>query len=937
MLVASTIISGQAKATQDFWTISIANPDNPSEWITIMDRNLGATSNDISSSDSYGYKYQWWNNYGYSNWCFTNQWRWCSDSITESWKGIWDKEQHEYLNWFNWNDKYDKSWYYETIFYYVDISPWYHWGEWNYHDWLWWGADDNKNNNWWENEKNFEDRQWPCPDGYHVPSEWEWWLLVKYWRDTYGKDITNYKDGYFYSDSSDFRDYFKLPYAGYRGWNDALLYQQGYEGRYRSSSPYWTPEEYEYWDSQEWVSSDISEYARYFWLNINFVGVGGYNKRHNWFPVRCFKNTYESKTIENTTECEWMDKANVNHVTKDGIVTIKWNEVDWNYVNISIYDPEKEIYKTLWTAKMSDKKFSYKVPWAGEHELLLTNGCKEVIYKIEADTVKCEWMDSAKVSHTVDNDTITLKWNTIEWDNVEILIYDPQKEVYKTLWTVGMSNRTFTYKVKRTGEQNFLLNNWCNEYNYKINIKTIEEQEDTSDFWTISITNPNNPSEKITIMDRNLWATSNDIKNPNSYGYYYQRWNNYGFPWDGTIKTTTSKATRNDKYNNKWFYNNKFIKQSVYWEDEDDYIFHDWLWWWINDSNENNRWAYSDNHGDRQWPCPEWWHVPSAWEWWLLVKYYRDTYAKNTKLYEGDSSAASIWGDWLYYFSDEDTRLKFQQYFKIPLAGSMSWSNGSVEHRGGFGNYRSSSSIKDSSNTISFTLRNADVWKDNWYWIRTEWESIRCFKNKETSKSTNQGIINKEDTKEDIKQNDIPTSIEPNYNNWNPSETLNNWYTKEMNDAYEYAHNNGITTTSNIEKAKMNSPLTRIAMAKMLSYYAINVLNQKPNTSKTITFNDITEKQNSDYNNAVTLAYQLWIMWQNMKNNNFRPNDEVTRAEFATALSRMLYNTEDGKWKIKFYEPHITKLYNEWVLNNTNPQLKEKRWYVMLMLMRSVK
>jgi hypothetical protein len=30
-----------------------------------------------------------------------------------------------------------------------------------------------------------------------------------------------------------------------------------------------------------------------------------------------------------------------------------------------------------------------------------------------------------------------------------------------------------------------------------------------------------------------------------------------------------------------------------------------------------------------------------------------------------------------------------------------------------------------------------------------------------------------------------------------------------------------------------------------------------------------------------------------MKNNNFRPNDEVTRAEFATALSRMLYNTED--------------------------------------------
>ena len=55
----------------------------------------------------------------------------------------------------------------------------------------------------------------------------------------------------------------------------------------------------------------------------------------------------------------------------------------------------------------------------------------------------------------------------------------------------------------------------------------------------------------------------------------------------------------------------------------------------------------------------------------------------------------------------------------------------------------------------------------------------------------------------------------------------------------------------------MNSPLTRIAMAKMLSYYAINILDQKPNTSKTIIFNDVTEKQNSDYNNAVTLSYQL--------------------------------------------------------------------------------
>jgi hypothetical protein len=123
-------------------------------------------------------------------------------------------------------------------------------------------------------------------------------------------------------------------------------------------------------------------------------------------------------------------------------------------------------------------------------------------------------------------------------------------------------------------------------------------------------------------------------------------------------------------------------------------------------------------------------------------------------------------------------------------------------------------------------------------------------------------------------------------------------------------------------------------MAKMLSNYAINILWKKPDTSKwTKNFNDVTAKQNADYDNAVTLSYQLWIMWQ--WTNNFRPNDEVTRAEFATALSRMLYSTPD--WNDKYYTTHLTKLKQEWIISNDNPKIKEKRWYVMLMLMRTIK
>ena len=135
----------------------------------------------------------------------------------------------------------------------------------------------------------------------------------------------------------------------------------------------------------------------------------------------------------------------------------------------------------------------------------------------------------------------------------------------------------------------------------------------------------------------------------------------------------------------------------------------------------------------------------------------------------------------------------------------------------------------------------------------------------------------------------------------------------------------------------MDGKLTRIQMAKMLSQYAINVLWQKPDETKNVKFRDVSEKKDVEYDNGVTLAYQLWIMWQNMPNNCFRPNDDVSRAEFVTALSRMLYNTSDWEYKETpiYYLPHMIKLYNEWIVNNTDPSIKERRWYVMIMLMRS--
>ena len=207
---------------------------------------------------------------------------------------------------------------------------------------------------------------------------------------------------------------------------------------------------------------------------------------------------------------------------------------------------------------------------------------------------------------------------------------------------------------------------------------------------------------------------------------------------------------------------------------------------------------------------------------------------------------------------------------------------------------------------FGFWTENAINWWCNWSWWG--WGG---------SSSTPKTTINNEE----VKDYEFDT---PQYN-WN--------YSDEMNQAYQFAYRNWITTMNSIEKADMDGPLTRIAMAKMLSQYAINVLWLKENQTKNNKFNDVIDELDADYDNWVTLAYQLGIMWINMPNNEFRPFDYVTRAEFGTALSRMLYWIADGKEL--YYRPHLDKLLAEKIITNDNPELQELRWYVMLMLMRS--
>ena len=187
---------------------------------------------------------------------------------------------------------------------------------------------------------------------------------------------------------------------------------------------------------------------------------------------------------------------------------------------------------------------------------------------------------------------------------------------------------------------------------------------------------------------------------------------------------------------------------------------------------------------------------------------------------------------------------------------------------------------------------------------------------------------------ENNKEENIQNNTEEENNNTDTTKQEDdNKFSQEFIQAYNFAFENWITTVSPINKANLEWKLTRIAMAKMLSQYAINVLWMEPDTNRNNKFNDVTDDLDARYNNGVTLAYQLWIMWINMPKNNFRPDDEVTRAEFWTALSRLLFKTED--WKDYYYTTHLNKLMETGIITNNDPKLKELRWYVMIMLMRS--
>ena len=163
-------------------------------------------------------------------------------------------------------------------------------------------------------------------------------------------------------------------------------------------------------------------------------------------------------------------------------------------------------------------------------------------------------------------------------------------------------------------------------------------------------------NKQYTIMDRNMWATfiyNKNYTSPNndSKWYFYQWWNNYGFPstwWTnlpGSVATTTSQVPKSiwgeyipSRYaSGVYYYNNTSHGNWMAGSTSSDGI-----WWWTWDTYLVN--GIGTTLEWRQWPCPAWYHVPSSVEWQNLFDLYPwDETASDLENFTKDLLIPSVW------------------------------------------------------------------------------------------------------------------------------------------------------------------------------------------------------------------------------------------------------------------------------------------------------
>ncbi len=163
-------------------------------------------------------------------------------------------------------------------------------------------------------------------------------------------------------------------------------------------------------------------------------------------------------------------------------------------------------------------------------------------------------------------------------------------------------------------------------------------------------------------------------------------------------------------------------------------------------------------------------------------------------------------------------------------------------------------------------------------------------------------------------------------------------FASEQNDAYLWACQHNITTMRTIQEARLDQPLTRAELAKIMSVYAMKEYHLKPLRAGAVNYKDVNADL-GDLADYIQLAYQLQIMGINADGTPiqaFEPHKLVSRAEFATVLSRVIRGNKHNISGDYRYSAHLQALKKYKIITSDVPANRwELRGRALLMLHRN--
>lgn len=330
-------------------------------------------------------------------------------------------------------------------------------------------------------------------------------------------------------------------------------------------------EVYNYWDTLS-QNNCWNYYQR--WNNYGFPFSGEYTKRAWYVTARNYGPYYESSTFISTT-WNWILIDNPN---------LWWDIVGTNN-------------SRQWPAPNG-----YHVP-SGDELLTL----RDILINIEP-------ISTSALRDYQTRLRLPLSWFRYYGTPQEITNVGEQAWIWSTTEDVTTNSVSLTfwfYTMQRWSTmREIALNIRC----FKNNIATPDNTWDTIyESWskwvyrneTLGLITITDWLNTITMQDKNLWArvpyTYGDTLSEDNCGFYYQRWNNYGFPgiWNAsTIQTSTTKVDASNYWPYYYWttFYTPFNGSRLYWDDS---------------HNKNLRWWVTNTLKAMRWPCQEWYHVPN--------------------------------------------------------------------------------------------------------------------------------------------------------------------------------------------------------------------------------------------------------------------------------------------------------------------------------------